>query len=151
MTYTLVPAAVIVDVDGTLVDVSSVRHHVTGPKRNFDAFHSASADCPPIAQTLTWVEEMHDAGHHILVVTARMEKWRNLTQAWLDRHLPRPHTELVMRRDGDYRPDNVVKREIHAKLASRYQIRFAADDNPNVIALWEELGIPVTVVPGWPG
>ena len=39
MTYKLVPAAVIVDVDGTLIDVSSVRHHVAGPgKRNFDLF-----------------------------------------------------------------------------------------------------------------
>jgi len=39
--------------------------------------------------TLTWAEEMHDAGHHILVVTARMEKWRGITEAWLDRHLTR--------------------------------------------------------------
>ena len=32
---------------------------------------------------------MHNAGHHILVVTARMEKWRGITEAWLDRHLTR--------------------------------------------------------------
>ena len=55
------------------------------------------------------------------------------------------------RRDGDYRPDCAVKREIHAELADRYHIRAAIDDNPNVVQLWEELGIPVTVVPGWPG
>ena len=55
MTYKFVPAAVIVDIDGTLVDVSSVRHHVAGPgKRNFDAFHRESADCPPIAMTETF-------------------------------------------------------------------------------------------------
>ena len=81
MTYKLMPAAALVDIDGTLVDVSSVRHHVAGPgKRNFDAFHRESADCPPIAMTLSWVEEMHDAGHHILVVIARMEKWREITE-----------------------------------------------------------------------
>ena len=151
MTYKLVPAAVIVDVDGTLVDVSSVRHHVVGPKRNFDAFHRESADCPPIGMTLGLVEEMHDAGHHILIVTARMEKWRGLTESWLEQHLTRSHTELVMRRDGDFRPDYDVKREIHADLASRYRIRHAIDDNPAVLELWNELGIPVTVVPGWPG
>lgn len=145
------PAAVIVDVDGTLVDVSSVRHHLEKPKRNFDLFHSESAGCPPIAQTLTWVEEMHDSGHHILVVTARMEKWRGLTTAWLQQHLPRPHSELVMRRDRDFRPDYDVKREIHDQLAARYDLRHAIDDNPNVVQLWNDLGIPVTVVPGWPG
>ena len=145
------PPAAIVDVDGTLVDVSSVRHHVAGKKRNFELFLSESAHCPPVPMALTWVEEMHDSGHHILVVTARMEKWRGLTHTWLGRHLTRPHTELVMRADGDYRPDYEVKREIHAELASRYDIRAACDDNPNVVQLWNELGIPVTVVPGWPG
>lgn len=146
------PSAVIVDVDGTLVDVSSVRHHVAGPgKRDFHAFHSGSADCPPHAEAITWVEQMADAGHHILVVTARMEQWRPLTRAWLDTHMTRPFSELVMRANRDFRPDREVKREIHAALSDRYHIRAAADDNPNVIALWEELGIPVTVIPGWPG
>ena len=144
------PPAVIVDVDGTLVDVSSVRHHLEKPKRNFDLFHSESAHCPPIADTITWVEEMHDAGHHILVVTARVEKWRDLTSTWLERHMTRPHAELVMRADRDFRPDYEVKRDIHAELAARYDIRHAIDDNPNVLVLWRELGIPVTVVPGWP-
>jgi len=47
MTYKLMPAAALVDIDGTLVDVSSVRHHVAGPgKRNFDAFHRESAGLP---------------------------------------------------------------------------------------------------------
>ena len=145
------PPAVLVDVDGTLVDVSAVRHHVANRPRNFDAFHRESAHCPPHDMALRWVEEKYDTGHHILVVTARVGKWRDLTHGWLDRHLTRPHTELVMRADGDYRPDYEVKRDIHAVLAARYDIRAAIDDNPNVAVLWEELGIPVTVVPGWPG
>jgi len=145
------PPAVLVDVDGTLVDVSSVRHHVAGKKRNFELFHRESAHCPPHDMALRWVEEKYDTGHHILVVTARVGKWRDLTHGWLDRHLTRPHTELVMRADGDFRPDYEVKRDIHAVLAARYDIKAAIDDNVAVVQLWEVLGIPVTVVPGWPG
>lgn len=42
--------AVLVDVDGTLCDVSGIRHYVQSfPKnRNFDKFHRASALCPAI-------------------------------------------------------------------------------------------------------
>jgi hypothetical protein len=146
------PSAVIVDVDGTLVNVSSVRHFVAGgTKRDFNAFHAGSAHCPPNAEAITWVEEMADAGHHILVVTARMEQWRSLTQTWLDTHMTRPVTDLVMRADQDFRPDFHVKREIHAELAQRFTITHACDDNPAIVALWDELGIPVKVIPGWPG
>ena len=145
------PSAVIVDVDGTLCDVSSIRHHVTGPSksRDFDAFHAASAHCPPIMDTITWVEEMADAGHHIIVVTARMERWRELTERWIAQFVTRRITDLQMRADGDFRPDYEVKRDIHAALTQRFTIHHACDDNPNVVQLWNEVGIPVRVVPGW--
>lgn len=38
------PEAVLFDCDGTLVDVSGIRHLLNGPGR-FDAFHRASAAC----------------------------------------------------------------------------------------------------------
>ena len=145
------PSAVICDMDGTLVNVSSIRHFVTGPKRDFDAFHSSSAECPPNADAVTWVEEMFDAGHRILIVTARMEHWRSVTQTWLDTQLTRPVTDLVMRADRDFRPDFHVKREIYDALSRNFSIVHACDDNPVIVALWNEIGIPVKVIPGWPG
>ena len=144
------PSAVIVDMDGTLAEISHIRHHVAGPgRRDFDRFHTESAFCPPIVDTVLWCEEMADLGHHILVVTARAEKWRSLTARWIDRHVTRPITDLAMRANRDFRPDYEVKRDIHSDLARRFDIVHACDDNPNVIRLWTELGIPVKVVPGW--
>lgn len=40
-------AALLVDLDGTLVDVSGIRHFVEGGKRDFDSFHLESVNCPP--------------------------------------------------------------------------------------------------------
>jgi hypothetical protein len=54
-----------------------------------------------------------------------------------------------MRSDGDYRPDYIVKKEIVDRLLIRYDIVKAYDDNPNVVKLWSEYGIPCIVVPGW--
>jgi hypothetical protein len=143
------PKAVIVDVDGTLADVRGIRHHVAQKPKDFDAFHAASAGVPPNQQAIDFAQRHHDAGHVILVVTARRQQWLGVTQAWLDRHLPVPFDGPFHRADDDYRPDVQVKRDIFRYLARHYDIRGAIDDNPGVIALWDELGVPVEVVPGW--
>lgn len=150
----LLPPAVIVDVDGTLADVSSIRHHIllTHPDnpgyRDFDAFHKASVWVPPIHATLDTVRGHRARGLGVLVVTARMEKWRHHTQAWLESHDVH-WDELHHRPDWDTRPDSLVKADILADLRTRWTVTAAIDDNPNVIALWEAEGIPTTVVPGW--
>jgi hypothetical protein len=143
------PKAVIVDVDGTLADVRGIRHHVAQKPKDFDAFHAASAGVPPNQQAIDFAQRHHDAGHVILVVTARRQQWLGVTQAWLERHLPVPFDGPFHRADDDYRPDVQVKRDIFRYLARHYDIRGAIDDNPGVIALWDELGVPVEVVPGW--
>ena len=141
--------AVIVDVDGTLADVRHIRHHVASKPKNFDAFHAASEFVPPNQQAVDFAVRHFQSGHRVVVVTARMQKWLPVTRAWLDRHLPVPFDGPFHRQDGDGRPDVQVKREIFRYLARHYDVRAACDDNPNVVALWTELGIPVEVVPGW--
>lgn len=144
--------AVIVDVDGTLCDVTGIRHYVTADpiKRNFEAFHKASALCPPISDTLHWVDAHRDAGRAILVVTARKQKWEYLTQVWL-RKWGVEHDGLFLRANADERRDDAVKTDILSAIRGLgYNVVAAIDDNPTVIKLWEREQIPVTVVPGWP-
>lgn len=143
------PPAIIVDVDGTLVDVRSTRRHVLGPKKDFEAFHSEAINCPPIERTIEDCIGWHDLGHQILVVTARKYRWFTDTENWLIEHLPVPYEGPFMRGDDDNRPDYEIKREIFGQLDERFEICHAIDDNPKVIALWEELGLTVTTVPGW--
>jgi FMN phosphatase YigB (HAD superfamily) len=145
--------AVIVDVDGTLCDVSSALHHITTPgvTKNFDAFHQAAAQCPPTDWVLDWCEDQRAAGHTLVIVTGRMYRHDVSTQEWLMKYLP--HNDFYgpfMRGDDDTRPDTEVKRDIHALLTSpdyyNFDIVAAIDDRPSVIALWRSLGIPTTAV-----
>lgn len=144
------PLAVIVDVDGTLVDVTGVRHYVLDdPRRkDFHHFHLGAAYCPPVDGTIESVQAMARAGFKVIVVTARARQWEYLTRIWL-RKWGVPHDELHMRRNGDMRGDVLVKAEILARLREKYDIRLAYDDNPSIIALWEREGIPVIEIPGW--
>lgn len=144
--------AVIVDCDGTLVNVSSILHHLDEPHRNFHRFHRDSVNCPPIASTVDEVVRAYESGLAVLIVTARVERYWPETQFWLRHHLPVPYDSIYMRKNGDYRPDGVVKLEILDQIdADGYDVVHAWDDNPNVIKVWESQGIPVTRVGNWDG
>jgi phosphoglycolate phosphatase-like HAD superfamily hydrolase len=147
------PQTIVFDMDGTLVDVSSIRHHVLGgPKngyrKNFDAFHRDAVNCPEISWVANAARDAKGMGYKVIQVTARSECYRPSTSWWIAEHFV-PSDGLYMRADRDYRPDYVVKREILDRLLSRFDIVKAYDDNPNVVALWAEYGIPCIVVPGW--
>ncbi|MFA5709341.1 hypothetical protein [Mycolicibacterium sp.] len=145
--------AVVVDVDGTLCDVSSVRHLVQRRPKDFEGFHAGARSCPPHQSVLNEVNSHHAAGRTILVVTARMYQWEDSTRSWLNQHMRVPYLGPFMRGDNDFRPDVEVKRDIHRILTldHGHRIVHCIDDNPAIVALWTELGISTTVVPGWTG
>lgn len=137
--------AVIVDVDGTLCDVSSALYHLP----DFAAFHAASRHCPPTASVVAWCASHVEAGRELVVVTGRKYRHESVTRAWLAEHLPFPYHGPFMRGDEDSRPDTEVKAEIAAMLRDdhRFDVVAAIDDRPSVIRLWaRDLGIPTTVV-----
>lgn len=149
--------AIIVDMDGTLVDVSGIRHYVresllpdgTYSKKNFDDFHKASILCPAHHSVIDSVENYWTRRYDVIVVTARSERYRKTTTDWLYKYAV-PYTTLYMRPEGDYRADVEVKRDIYNDLIyPKWRVDYAIDDNPNVINLWRSLGIYVMVVPGW--
>lgn len=138
--------AVIVDLDETLVDVRDIEHHVSGPEKDYAAFHAASADAPADAEVLTAVREAHASGLAVLVVTSREFVWRDLTLDWLVAHEV-PYDELVMRIVGDYRPDHVVKAEMLDRLeADGYVVQRAWEDREEIAELWAGRGIEVVRV-----
>jgi phosphoglycolate phosphatase-like HAD superfamily hydrolase len=142
------PKAVIFDMDGTLADVSGLRHLVQRPKPDFRAFHERSVDAPPHDYVVAMAREARDAGLAVVIVTARSVKYRNHTAFWLAMHGV-PSDALYMRAETDYRPDFEVKRDILVRLSARFSPIRAVDDNPNVLHLWEQAGLEVTRIPGW--
>jgi beta-phosphoglucomutase-like phosphatase (HAD superfamily) len=145
------PNAVIFDVDGTLCDVRAVRHWVQGPdgrKRsnaNFDAFHEASAACPPFESVRELVRISSALGLQIVVVTGREAKWDCLTARWLLENCI-PYAVLCTRGHRDYRPDHIVKAEILLDLRREYDVVLAVDDRPDIVRVWLADGIPTIQV-----
>jgi hypothetical protein len=109
------PKAIVVDMDGTLCDVRSIRHIVASSRsargRDFDAFHSASIDCPAHGEVVAIVNAAVERRLTILVVSARDERWSMLTALWLMEHSV-PYDQMFLRKRGDQRSDVEVKNEI---------------------------------------
>lgn len=142
--------AVIFDMDGTLADVRSIRHHVLrDPRRkNFEAFHAESVNVPANQHVADAARQAHRDGLAVLIVTARKAMWRNHTALWLAVN-DIPSDAMWMRANHDNRPDREVKTDILHRIRQSFDVVHAWDDNPAVIAVWESHGIPTTIVEGW--
>lgn len=131
---TLLPQAIIVDLDGTLA--------LIGHRDPYDA--AKAADDEPHVPVIELVKAMHEQGRSIVFLSGREQKHEGPTLDFIAKHLPPPFSHhLFMRRTGDMRKDSIVKRELYeANVAPRFNTLFVVDDRPSVCRMWRnELGL----------
>jgi len=142
--------AVIFDMDGTLANVSSIRHHLipVNHRKDFEAFHNESVNVPSNPHVVNHAQLAHVLGNAVIIVTARRQRWARHTAMWLALNNI-PSDAMFMRGDNDNRPDYEVKKDILDAIEHTWNVIHAVDDNPSVIALWNSRLIPTTIVEGW--
>jgi beta-phosphoglucomutase-like phosphatase (HAD superfamily) len=143
--------AVIFDVDGTLANVSKLRRewlYSEDGKMDFQGFHAASLDAPVIPWVREAALQTHAQGRAVVIVTGRASRWRHHTAWWLALNNV-PSDALLMRANNDNRPDALVKINMLNQIQLSWRPIWVFDDNPSTIRVWQNAGIPVTVVPGW--
>lgn len=136
--------AVLVDLDGTLVDVDPIRHLVQGKKRDFEAFHRASVDCLPNFQVLQRVKNHANNGFSIVILSGRESRFQRLTEFWLAMW-DVPCSTLALRPTGDPRKDVILKNELFENLKEDFQFLEAIDDTDDLLRLWERKRIPTVI------
>lgn len=134
--------AIIVDLDGTLCDVSHRVHFVKASPPNWQGFFDACVDDTPNPAVAALVAMAARAHYAILYISGRPDSHRSQTEAWLAQHGLACHTRLLMRREGDYREDTAVKRELFDQyISGRWEIAFTVDDRNSVVAMWRGMGL----------
>lgn len=132
---------VIIDIDGTLADNSHRQHYLTGPKKDWDSFYAGCARDVPIGAIVRLAQALDGAGFCIVICSGRRESCRDDTIEWLERN-DIYWSKLLLRPDGDHRPDEVIKREMLNKLRSAgHKIAFAIDDRRKVVDMWRAEGL----------
>ena len=130
---------VIVDMDGTLADVTHRLHHIRGTrKKNWKRFFEGMDADPPNEVVAEWVRNLQP-DYEVVIVSGRPEEYGARTIAWLRRHQI-PFSHLRMRRDGDHRPDHIVKQEILNALPKE-AVAFVIDDRNSVCDMWRRNGL----------
>ena len=124
----------IFDIDGTLADISERLHHIKKKPKNWNAFNEGMAKDKAIHSMLRLCNILYASGLQIILCSGRNERNRPETVEWLSRQGVNYH-ELLLRRDEDYRPDAVVKRELIQNL-DKNRILFVVEDRSRVVEMW---------------
>lgn len=134
---------IICDIDGTVADCTHRLHHVTGDKKDWDAFYAGVEDDSVIDAVALVVKTLIKNGHYcVIYCTGRPERCRRKTLEWLGRNdLWNEHyCFLLMRSDDDHRPDHVIKNELVDNLFNKDEILFVLEDRKRVVDMWRKNG-----------
>lgn len=122
---------ILVDIDGTIA--------LRGDRSPHD-HDSAMEDAVnwPIVTLCNDLQSTHK--YRFILLSGRQEKYRDITEYWLDTHSLLPYRiALYMRATGDQRPDEVVKLELYNTLIKpRYPVWYVLDDRDKVVQMWRD-------------
>ena len=133
---------VILDIDHTVSDAAWRDDMIGAAGFTWDDYHKEAPKDKPIEEMVRLVYCLRHE-FHIIAVTARPEKWRGITMAWLVNQGVMFH-ELIMRPDKDYSSAaalkvKLVKERIGDDLRS--QVAFVLDDRDDVMAAFRAEGV----------
>jgi predicted kinase len=129
------PAAWIVDVDGTLADI------IPGGRSPYDFTRVLEDEVHEHVARL--VRMLHAQGKQILITSGRSDASQADTEVWLQAN-DIPYDYVFMRKDGDSRKDSIIKREIFDEhIRQQFNVEGVLDDRLQVSITWHQLGLPL--------
>lgn len=140
----------LVDIDGTLADLTHRLHFIEQKPADWDGFFAACPDDEPIQEVIDTVNLLHDGGAQIFLVTGRSDAIKEQTIAWLDSRLNGWHG-LYMRKAGDHRQDDIIKAELLAQIITEHVTAWDApapilgvfEDRQQVVDMYRSKGLRV--------
>jgi predicted kinase len=126
------PDCIICDLDGTLSLMHGNRTPYEAEKADTDKLNV------PVSRILT---DYRHQNVKIYLFSGRSDAGLEATKSWLDVN-GIFYDKLVMRRDGDFRNDCILKEEMYdTHIKDQFNVRFVLDDRDMVVKKWRELGL----------
>lgn len=132
---------VLCDIDGTIAN-NAHRQNLLKEFKDWDKFFSFMKDDEPIHVIIEMVKKKVESNNHLIFLTGRPEKYRKMTENWLSKYFDNEYS-LLMRKDGDRRNKIIVKEEIFNENFQKKQIKACFENDPELIELWQKLGLNV--------
>lgn len=129
---------VLVDLDGTLALIEHRRHHAQD--NNWSEFFAACKDDLPNTQIIRIIRRLSD-DLRIHIVSGRSDEVRAETIQWLKQHSI-PFDNLIMRKAGDYTPDDKLKLSwLEDGTIDKDRVFCVLDDRERVVDMWRAQGL----------
>ena len=143
-------STILVDLDHTIF-ASWPRDGLIGGEGGWDAYHAASVDDDVIDDVAHLVNSLWKSGWKIIGLTARPEKWRNISMQKLVRHEV-AMDELLMRPDEAFHPAPEIKVQLAQERfpgeTLKQNVAFLLEDRADVCEAFHALGITTLQVKG---
>lgn len=130
---------VIFDLDGTLCDIKHRRVFVENGNKDWDSFYKHCVNDLPKPQIIKIFNLLQSDGNTMVIFSGRSDVVRKETYQWLRKHSIKPDI-LIMREDGDYTPDDELKRK-WLNIINKSDIVCVFDDRNRVVNMWREEGL----------
>lgn len=132
---------VICDIDGTIAN-NDHRQHLLKKFKDWDNFFKKMYLDKPINLVIDLIKKERLDKKEIIFLTGRPEKYRKLTDAWLEKYFD-PNYKLIMRKDGDVRNKSITKEEMLKSNIDLKDIYKVYENDPELIDLWRKLELSV--------
>lgn len=139
------PRVAVWDLDGTLADASRRVARLDRDNPDWDDHHHDIHEDPVLRDQRALLQICEDAGLATIILTARPEKYREMTEWWLARHGIFPDA-VLMRSPQDSIKTAEYKATAIDALLSRFIIELVVDDHIEVIEVARQRGIPALYV-----
>ena len=140
-------SVVICDIDGTISDTTHRLHYVNvpeGQKKDWKGFFSEIENDPVRTDVMNMLIEYYNEGKTIIFMSGRPEQYREATLRWLAKYSMTFAYTVIMRRDGDKRPDTETKKELFEQhFPDKWVIHVVLDDRPSIVRLWRDMELNV--------
>lgn len=145
--------AIIVDIDGTIADISHRLHFIEWEKKDWDGFYQHLSDDKPkqeiidLIKIIYYDEDNRWDNLQLIFVTGRSDKYAAITDTWLRKHFTQFSYELFMRIEWDFRQDYEIKKEIYENdIKDKYDVKYVFEDRDQVVNMYRELWLTVLQV-----
>jgi hypothetical protein len=129
----------LVDIDGTVADLTHRQHLAKSGERFFDDVESDL----PIWEVIRVVQAIRDSGASLIFLSGRSDVCRDATLRWLTKYVG-SFDALYMRGRRDRRKDDLVKSDLYEVVYAALGTPALVIDDRNIVCdLWRSLNLPV--------
>ena len=157
---------ILCDLDGTLADVNHRLHYIknddgtkkTRKESDWGSFHTECINDVPNNDVIEILHSLvREWWQEVYFLSGRNDVVRAETVEWLQKHVTdyehwseTCRAQLVMRKNGDFRPDTEIKLEMVQELGlTPDDVLCVLDDRQCVVDMWRENGFRCLQVNAW--